>query len=81
MSATVPKLTTTELVELARTSPTCDLPVAGRAYGLGANASYDAYHRGDFPVRVLKLGRKLRVPTAALLESLGIRLDDAAEVS
>ena len=51
---------------------TVDLPTAGRAFDLGKNASYDAYHRGDFPVRVLKIGKKLRVVTQDVLTALGL---------
>lgn len=55
---------------------TVNIPTAGRAFGLGTNASYNAYHRGDFPVRVLKIGRKLVVPTADLLTALGMTDSD-----
>jgi hypothetical protein len=69
--------TTKALRQLAALSPTCDLLTAGRAFGLGINASYDAYHRGEFPVEVIKIGRKLRVVTADLLAKLGLSADPA----
>lgn len=65
-----------ELIELAQASATTDVPTAGKPFGLGTNASYEAVHRGDFPVRVLKIGRKLRVSTSDLLAALGISVDD-----
>jgi len=34
-------------------------PTVGRRLGLGRAATYEAYHRGDLPVRVLKIGKKL----------------------
>jgi len=71
-------MTPAELVALARGSTTTDLPTAGRALGLGANASYDLVKSGAWPTRVLRLGRKIRIPTADLLELLGI---DAGEAS
>ncbi len=47
------------------TQPWLEAPDAGRrAYGLGRSASYEAVKRGDLPV--LRCGRKLVVPTAAL---------------
>ena len=53
-----------------KTSPTVPLwPTAGQALGLGRNAAYGAAERGEIPV--LRFGRKLRVPTARLLEMLG----------
>jgi excisionase family DNA binding protein len=48
---------------------TYSVPEAGRIVGLGKNASYDAAHRGQLPI--LKFGRKMRVPRAALDRMLG----------
>jgi hypothetical protein len=61
-----------ELLNLAEESSTTDIATAARAFGLGSNLGYDLAARGLFPCRVLKLGRKLRVPTADLLEALGV---------
>lgn len=72
MSTTAAGMTRSELRELAAGSPTTDLPTAGRALGIGGNLAYELNTRGEFPVRVLKLGRKLRVPVADLLEFLGV---------
>jgi excisionase family DNA binding protein len=44
---------------------TLSVPEAGKRYfDLGRNASYEAARRGELPV--LRFGRKLRVPIAAL---------------
>jgi hypothetical protein len=44
---------------------TLSVPVAGRRYyDLSRNGSYDAVKRGEIPV--LRVGRKLRVPVAAM---------------
>jgi len=44
---------------------TLSVPEAGRRYfALGRNASYSAAKRGELPV--IRIGRKLRVPVAAL---------------
>jgi excisionase family DNA binding protein len=54
----------------ARKRPdTYSVPEAGRIVGLGKNASYDAVRRGELPV--LRFGRILRVPRAALERMLG----------
>lgn len=59
-----------ELQELL-SSPTADVPDVGRVcFGLSRNASYDAAKRGDFPT--IKVGRLLKVPTAALFRLLEI---------
>jgi len=45
--------------------PTAGVPDVGRVcFGLSRNGSYDAAKRGDFPT--IKVGRLLKVPTAAL---------------
>lgn len=64
-------------LQLHRDHTTTSVPQAGIFFKLGANASYDAVARGDAPFPVLKIGRKFRVPTAAILQALG--LDPAAE--
>jgi excisionase family DNA binding protein len=55
---------------LLRKNPeTYSVPEAGRIVGLGRNASYEAVRRGELPV--LRFGRILRVPRAALDRMLG----------
>ena len=50
---------------------TADVPAVGRiCYGLSRNASYDAAHKGDIPV--IKIGGRLKVPTAVLRKQLGL---------
>jgi predicted DNA-binding transcriptional regulator AlpA len=66
-------MTRAELLELASRSLTTDLPTAGRAWGMGRNTAFDLYHKGQFPVEVLKLGRRLRVRTADLVAALDDR--------
>ena len=65
-------MTRAELYELEQRGPTTDLPTAARALGIGGNLAYELNQRGEFPVRVVKLGRKLRVPVADLMEFLGV---------
>ena len=51
-----------------------DVPTAGAILaGLCRDESYRAVKRGTFPVPVIKVGRRLVVPTAPILELLGIR--------
>jgi hypothetical protein len=57
-----------------RTRATIDVPTAGReVFGLGVSASYAAARRGEIPT--LRIGRKLVVPTAALLALVGQKVD------
>ncbi|MER5348939.1 hypothetical protein ABT093_01175 [Kitasatospora sp. NPDC002551] len=53
-----------------------DLDTANRAIGLGRSKGYELARLGDYPCRVLRLGKKYRVITADLLRLLGI--EDAA---
>lgn len=67
------EMTLTELVALP---VSVDLVTAGRAFGLGRSKSYDLAKRGEFPVRVIPVGPKYRVPRSAILTALGV--DDTA---
>ena len=52
------------------------VPEAGQIYfGLSRNGSYDAAARGEIPT--IKIGRKFRVPVAAMEKKIG-RVIDAA---
>jgi hypothetical protein len=51
-----------------------DLLVACRAYGIGKTLGYELAKRGEFPCRVLRLGRTYRVTRADLLRSLGVEV-------
>lgn len=52
--------------------PVLDVPTAGRLLGLGRSAAYDLILAGLWPTPVLRLGRRLRIPTAPLLALLGL---------
>ena len=52
--------------------PVLDVPTAGRLLGLGRSAAYDLVLAGMWPTPVLRLGRRLRIPTAPLLALLGL---------
>ena len=67
-----------DLREKYRHATTMSIPEAGRFFGLGINASYDLHKRGEFPVRVLQLGKKLRVPVVAVARALEIDLEQTA---
>jgi hypothetical protein len=51
---------------------TVAVPLAGRAFGIGRDTSYRLAAEGAFPVPVLKLGKKLVVTRASLLQALGV---------
>lgn len=52
---------------------TITVPEAGEYYGLGRDAAYRAAAAGEIPS--LKIGRRVVVPVAKMLEQLGIPLE------
>lgn len=60
------------MAELRTLPATVDLVTAGRALGLGRTAAYALARNGEFPCRLLHMGRIYRVPTADLLRALGL---------
>ena len=56
-----------------------DVPTAGAILvGWGRDEAYRAVKRGDFPVPVLQLGRRLVVPVQPILDLLGLGPPDTA---
>lgn len=49
-----------------------DLVTAGEVLGIGRTKSHEMARAGEFPVRVLRLGRRYVVPVAGLLTALGL---------
>jgi predicted DNA-binding transcriptional regulator AlpA len=55
------------------TRPTIKPEEAFRLLGCGRTSGYEMIRQGTFPVPVLRLGRTIKIPTAPLLELLGLR--------
>ena len=56
--------------------PTASVPDVGKVcFGMGRNAAYDAAARGEIPT--IRIGRLLKVPTAALRRMLQIEPEAA----
>lgn len=49
-----------------------DLPTAARAFGICPATAYKLNRLGTFPCPVLRVGGRFRIPTAYLLQVLGI---------
>lgn len=62
--------TTPTLTSMTGLPPTVDIPTAGLILGIGRTTAYALAARNEFPVQVLRIGSKLRVSTARLLELL-----------
>jgi predicted DNA-binding transcriptional regulator AlpA len=52
-----------------------DLPTAASIFGLSRTAAYDLVKQDAFPVAVIKLGARYRVPVAAILTVLHLASD------
>ena len=57
------------------TSRTCSIEEAASVLGIGRTLGYELARRGEFPVRILRLGRLYRVPLADLERLLGATND------
>jgi predicted DNA-binding transcriptional regulator AlpA len=64
--------------DLLSLPPVVDLPTAAAVLGVGRSAAYELVRCGSWPTPVLRLGRLIRVPTAPLLELVGLELDSHA---
>jgi hypothetical protein len=64
--------------ELLALPPAVDLATAGRAFGIGRTTAYELARAGKFPVKVLPVGLKFRVPRQAIWEALDVRPPAAA---
>ncbi len=61
--------------ELRALPAAVDLVTAGRAFGIGRTKAHELVRAGEFPTRVLRLGRTYRVSRADLLRALGETAD------
>lgn len=59
--------------------PVLDLPEAARLLRIGRTSAYALAKCGQFPVPVLRAGKLYRVPTAGLLELLGVAMPSPSE--
>jgi len=50
---------------------TTDVATAGAILGIGRSKAYELAKCGEFPVTVLRIGRRYLVPTSAILALLG----------
>jgi predicted DNA-binding transcriptional regulator AlpA len=49
-----------------------DLKTAAHVLGIGRTAAYELVRTGQWPTPVLRVGRLIKVPTAPLLELVGV---------
>jgi excisionase family DNA binding protein len=57
--------------ELNNLPPTLDLIAAARLLGIGRTVAYELVREGRWPTPIIRVGRKIRVPSAPLRTLLG----------
>ena len=50
-----------------------DVPTAASVLGIGRTAAYELIRTGTWPTPVVRLGKLIRVPTAPLLDLVGLQ--------
>lgn len=58
------------ILEALRGNLTVSVEIAGKAFGIGRNAAYEACKKGDIPS--VRIGGRIACPTAPLRKMLGI---------
>ena len=58
--------------ELQLLPPVVDVPTAAAILGIGRTAAYELVRCDRWPTPVLRLGKLIRVPTAPLLDLVGV---------
>jgi predicted DNA-binding transcriptional regulator AlpA len=58
--------------ELHRLPAVLDVPTAACVLGVGRSAAYTMVKSGTWPTPVLRLGRRIRIPSAPLLSLLAL---------
>jgi excisionase family DNA binding protein len=65
-------MTTMDRHQLAALPAVLDVSTAAKALGLSRTAAYELIRTGEWPTPVFRLGRLIRIPTAPILDLLGI---------
>jgi excisionase family DNA binding protein len=63
------------LSELRLWPATVDVSTAAAAFGISRSHAYELVARGEFPAKIIRIGRRYRVITASIIRALS---DEAA---
>ena len=53
-----------------------DVVTAGEVLGIGRSVAYELVRTDRFPTPVLRVGRQIKIPTAYLIDLLGLSTDE-----
>lgn len=59
--------------------PVTDVPTAAAIFGIGRSTAYDLLKVGEFPIPVIRIGSRYRVPVAAILAALHLPAEPGDE--
>ncbi|WP_369068748.1 DNA-binding protein [Kineococcus terrestris] len=62
-----------DLDQIRTLPPVVDVPTAAAVLGIGRTAAYELIRTDSWPTPVVRLGKLIRVPTAPLLDLVGVR--------
>jgi excisionase family DNA binding protein len=60
--------------------PVTDVPTAAAIFGIGRSTAYDLLKAGEFPIPVIQIGSRYRVPVAAILAALHLPAEPGDEL-
>lgn len=79
MEDQIPMTTPITIAQLRTLPAAVDLMTAARALGLGRTKAYELTKQDQFPCPVIRIGDIYRIPTAGLLELLGVPVGSVTE--
>ncbi|GAA4964472.1 DNA-binding protein [Kineococcus glutinatus] len=62
-----------DLEQIRTLPPVVDVPTAAAVLGIGRTAAYELIRTDSWPTPIVRLGKLIRVPTAPLLDLVGVR--------
>lgn len=66
-------------IEVRSLPAVVDVVTAAEVLGIGRTVAYELVRTDRFPTPVLRVGRQIKIPTAYLLELLGLSTDHTAD--
>ena len=62
-----------------RLGMTTDVPTAAQILGIGRTLAFHLVRTDEFPVRIMRIGRRIVVPVPELLRALGVSTESAPQ--
>lgn len=69
---------TLNAIEVRALPVVVDVPTAATVLGIGRTVAYELARSGRFPTPVIRVGNQIKVPTAYLIDLLGLSADPSS---